>query len=113
MFITVIQIALTLFLIFALSRVFLRFRGGDVTRVGFVFWVTAFSFAIAVVVYPELSSRIAKAIGVGRGSDAVVYGSIAVLYYLVFRLYVYLEDVRHEITALVRKIALKEKKRHE
>lgn len=67
-----------------------------------------FGSAIVIVLFPSLSGAVAKFMGIGRGVDAIVYTSITLLFYLVFRLYVYLEDLRHEITDLVRKLALKE-----
>lgn len=103
---TIIQVILALFLLFALSRVFLRFRGGQIRATEFIFWALLFTTAILVVVLPTETTRLANSLGVGRGVDLVVYASIIMLFYLVFRLYVLLEDVRHEITELVRKIAL-------
>lgn len=104
---TLTQILLSIFLLFALSRVYLRFRGGDVSFFAFVFWTFVFGSAIVVVLFPSLSGKIAHLMGIGRGVDAIVYTSITILFYLVFRLYVYLEDVRHEITDLVQKLALR------
>lgn len=106
--ITITQIIITFFLLFALSRVYLRFKGGEVTLFGFFFWTILFGSAMLVVLYPGLSSDFAKALGIGRGADAIVYASIILLFYLVFRLYVYIQDIRYEITELVKKLALKE-----
>lgn len=103
----VIQVILIIFFLFALSRVFLRFRGRQIRAVEFVFWATVFIVAIVGVALPSEISKLALILGVGRGVDLIIYASIAVLFYLVFRLYVFLEDVRHEITEIVRKIALK------
>lgn len=111
MVITFTQIVLVLFLIFALSRVMLRFRSGEVNIMGFIFWSIIFGSAIVVVLFPELSGFLARLIGIGRGADAIVYSSIVILFYLVFRIYVYIEDLRHEITDLVRKIALENEKK--
>lgn len=108
---TLTQILLSLFLLFALSRVYLRFKGGNVSFFAFIFWTVVFGSAIVIVLFPFLSGRIANFMGIGRGVDAIVYTSIVLLFYLVFRLYVYLEDLRHEITDLVRKLALKEKEK--
>lgn len=103
----IIQIILIIFSLFALSRVFLRFKGGQIRAMEFVFWTTVFSVAIVGVSLPGEISKLAALLGVGRGVDLIIYASIAVLFYLVFRLYVFLEDVRHEITEVVRRIALK------
>lgn len=110
--ITITQIFLSLFLLFAISRVFLRFKGGDLSLFGFLFWSSLFSFAAVVVLLPNIATEIAQLLHIGRGTDAIVYISITLLFYLVFRLYIYLEDIRHEITELIQKIALKETKKH-
>ncbi len=105
---TITQIILSIFLLFALSRVYLRFRGGDVSLIGFIFWTCLFGSAVLIVLFPSFSGAIARFMGIGRGVDAVIYTSIVLLFYLVFRLYIYLQDIRQEITELVQKLALKE-----
>ena len=102
------QIFLAFFLLFALSRVFLRLRSSELSIIGFIFWSGIFGLAAIVVLFPGLTSGLARALGIGRGSDVVLYISIILLFYLVFRLYIYIEDLRHDITKIVKKIALKE-----
>lgn len=113
MILSLTQIILTTFLVFALSRVILRFRGGNVSIIGLVFWTFIFGSAITLVLFPFLSIDVAKKIGVGRGVDAVIYSSIILLFYLVFRLYVYIQDLRQEISKLIEKLALKDSKNHD
>lgn len=98
------------FIIFALSRVYLQFKNRQLKLSGFVFWMLLFTTAVIGTILPDELTRFANALGIGRGVDFVIYASIALLFYLVFRLYVYLEEVRHEITDVVRKIALREDK---
>lgn len=57
--------------------------------------------------WPKISDIIAHKIGVGRGVDALVYVSIVGLFYGMFRLYVKMEFLEHELTSLVRSLALK------
>lgn len=109
--ITITQIILTGFLLFALSRVVLRFKGGALTFTGFVFWCSLFCFAIIAVLIPDITSFIAKAIGINRGADAVIYTSLVLLFYLIFRLHIFIEDIKHEITDLVRRLAFQELKK--
>lgn len=66
--------------------------------------------ALAGVLEPGLTSYVARRLGIGRGTDVVLYLSIALLFYLIFRLSIALEEIRREITELVRKIALKDEK---
>lgn len=103
-----IQVILALFLVFALSRVVLRFQGGQIKFYEFAFWSILFLTAVVVVVLPDRVSQVARVLGIGRGVDLVIYASIVTLFYLVFRVYVLLEDIRHEVTEVVRGFALKE-----
>jgi small membrane protein len=103
-----IQILLILFLLFALSRVFLRARGGELRLGEFLFWGAVFTFALVGVVEPQFTSFVARKVGIGRGADVVIYASIALLSYLIFRTNVMFENMRHEITKLTQKMALYE-----
>ncbi len=106
-----IQIILILFLFFALSRVVLRLKDGGITFGAFLFWLVLWVLAIVTVLRPSFTTFLARKIGIGRGADAVLYLSIAILFYLIFRTNVIIENLRQEITRLTRKIALKEKEK--
>jgi len=86
---TAIQILLLAFVIFAISRVYLRLKEKVISTRVAIFWFLIWMAAL-----------------VGRGVDIIVYISLALLFYLVFRIYVMIEDLRHQITYLVREIAL-------
>ena len=105
----IIQIFLILFLLFALSRVILQVRFAKLSVGGFLFWSGLFVFALVGVIEPGLTSEAAKFLGIGRGTDVVLYLSIATVFYLIFRLSIVLEETRREITELVRRIALNQK----
>lgn len=106
---TIIQVILLVFLAFALSRVYLRLRDHKIKSVEFVFWIILFGGAVAGVIFPNEITNLARLLGIGRGVDLILYASIVTLFYLMFRAYVLMEDTRHEITELVRKIALDKK----
>ena len=91
----------------------LRYKSGEVSFRSLLFWTGIFGLAIISVLFPDITSEVANKAGITRGVDAVVYTSIALLFYLVFRLYVYLEDIRKEITTLIRMIAIKNKSSHD
>lgn len=107
-----IQILLIIFLLFAISRVILRLKDGNLTLGEFLFWFGLFAFALIGVLEPTFTSYVAQVLGIGRGADVVVYASIALLFYLIFRANIHLEETRHEITKLVSLIALQEKQPH-
>ncbi|OGG06447.1 hypothetical protein A3D05_04680 [Candidatus Gottesmanbacteria bacterium RIFCSPHIGHO2_02_FULL_40_24] len=108
---TFTQIFLSLFLLFAISRVVIRFREGILPLLGFAFWLAVFGFAIVIVLFPGLTSVLATVVGIGRGADFVIYVSVSLIFFLIFRLYIYLEDIRHDITEIITHLALENKKR--
>lgn len=104
-----IQILLSLFILFAVLKILGRFRAKEVTAGPLFFWLV-FWFAVGVVVWqPNLSTEVANRLGVGRGSDLVLYISVAVLFYVIFRLMVRLEKIEKNITRAVREISLNKK----
>lgn len=104
-----IQILLSLFVLFAVIKILGRFRAKEMTAGPLFFWLI-FWFAVLVVVWqPNLSTELANRLGVGRGSDLVLYVSVAVLFYLIFRLTVRLEKIERNITKIIREISLNRK----
>ena len=103
-----VQIIFGIFLLFALTRVLLRLKDGTLTFNSFLFWLIVFILAIVGVIKPELTTIVADWLGINRGSDVVVYASIMLMFYLIFRTNILLENLRHDLTQLVRSLALKD-----
>ena len=104
-----IQLVAIVFLIFAFSRVWLRAREGSVSWGMFLFWTLVWMLVLVAVIRPDLTTQLAKRLGIGRGVDVALYISIVLLFYLNFRSNVMIENLRHEITRLTRIIALDQK----
>jgi len=102
----IIQVILVLFIIFAVSKVALRYKDKIISLQELVLW-TIFWFLVGfVVIFPESTSYVANLVGVGRGVDLVIYLSVLILFYLVFRVLVRLDKTEKDITKVVRKVAL-------
>lgn len=104
----IIQIFIIAFAVFAVSRATWQFRKGTLTIAWLMLWVLFWIVAGVVAVLPQTTDVLARVVGVGRGADAVIYLSLIALFYIVFRVYVKIEDVEREITRLVRKLAVDE-----
>lgn len=91
-----------------MSRAVLRFKDNKLTRNELLFWMMMCVAVITTPLIPNLTSRVSNLFGIGRGMDVVVYLSIVALFYLMFRLYVKIENIHKEVTFLVRKIAITE-----
>ena len=100
------QILFTLFVLYALGSVYRRKRAGELGPIGFVFWFFFWVGAALFVWYPESTNVVARAFGIGRGTDFVLYVSLAVIFFVLFRLHVKLESLSRDVTKVVRDKAL-------
>jgi hypothetical protein len=103
-----IQLGFVIFILFAASRAVLRFKGGSLHIGALVFWISIWVTAAIAVFSPDQTTEVARLLGIGRGVDVVIYSAIALLFYLVFRLHVYLEEIRTQISTLIRELSLRE-----
>lgn len=106
-----VQLVLLLFVVFAASRAVLQFRGGSIRFGAMAFWLGVWAVALVAIFYPDETTKLARAVGIGRGVDVIVYASIAILFYLVFRLHVYMENLRTQVSSLIREVSLQEVQR--
>ncbi len=95
---------------YLLARLIQRRRQGKISlRRGLL--GAAVLLAVGVfMVFPELADRIAAAVGVetATGIDFLVYVAVGLAFFLLFRLFVRLDRVEHELTLLVRHLALRD-----
>lgn len=103
-----IQILLIAFMVFALSRVVVRYRGGELSPGMSLFWVVLWLVAGAVVLKPNSTTEVAHLLGVGRGVDLLFYVSITALFYFIFRLFIRFEKMERSLTEIVRHKALRD-----
>ncbi|MBI2596235.1 DUF2304 family protein [Candidatus Daviesbacteria bacterium] len=94
------------FAIFALSRAYLRFKERKLSSFAFIFWIFVWITGTVAIFFPDLTTKIAKFVGIGRGVDIVLYASIIIIFYLLFRIYIKIEDTQRQITQVARKVAL-------
>lgn len=106
----VIQIIAILFAIFAFSRVVLRLRDKSLTSKEFFFWGILWILLVLVAIAPSISIYIAKFLGITSGTGLLVYISIMLIFYLIFRIYVKMENLEQDMTKIVREISIKKKK---
>ncbi len=108
MTVTPIKVIVVLFVLFAYSRAFLRLRDNQISFREFMFWTVVWVGVLVVTFVPSILNYLSSRAGVGRGADLLVYLSILLLFYLTFRMYVKLDEVKEDVTKIVRKVALEE-----
>ncbi len=101
------KLLITIFVFFALSRLVLRFKEGKIPLVALIGWFLLWSSVELIVWIPAVTSSVAQILGIGRGADLIIYSSIIIIFYMIFRIYVKFEDMERQITQIVQTIALK------
>ena len=102
-----IQVIIIIFIVFALSRVLLRYRDGAITVKELLFWLVFWIAASVAVLLPQTTSFLANLVGVGRGVDLAIYVALVIIFYMMFRIFVRLEKIEQDITKVVREVGLK------
>jgi len=108
-----IQILGLIFAVFALFKIITQVKNNEITIESAIFWIFIWILVILIVVFPQTLSYLATLTGVERGVDVVIYIAIIMLFYLHYRLYIKMENIEREITAIVREIAILEKEEKE
>jgi len=101
-----IQIIISLFILFAVLRLVLRFRKTELKISEFVTWLVFWLAAAAAVWLPDFLTYVANLVGIGRGADLVLYMGVVVVFYLIFKIYIRLEKMERNITKVVRDDAM-------
>ena len=97
-----------LFILFAVSRTILRFKDGSITTGEMVFWVLFWATGAIALLLPGKTDQIAHLFGATSGVNIIIYVSIILIYYLVFRIYIKINALSHELTRLIRSLAINE-----
>ena len=103
-----IQIVLICFAVFAMSRVFIRYRRGGMRSLDLFLWLLFWTAVSVVAIHPDTTNLLANWLGVGRGVDTAIYLSLLTVFYLLFRAFGKLEDLNRQLTGVVRANALRE-----
>jgi small membrane protein len=63
--------------------------------------------AIVFILWPDVTTSIAKKLGVGRGADLIFYVSILIFWFVSLKLYARIRKLEQQFTKIVREDALK------
>ncbi|OIO20059.1 MAG: DUF2304 domain-containing protein [Candidatus Magasanikbacteria bacterium CG_4_9_14_0_2_um_filter_41_10] len=104
----IFQFLFILFSLFAIITVIKRKKDAVMSNVGTTFWIIFWMLTDVVVLFPDSTTLFANRLGIGRGSDLITYVSLAIVFFVLFRLHVKLHEIERDITSVVRKDALKD-----
>jgi small membrane protein len=64
--------------------------------------------AVTSILYPQLTTKVANLVGVGRGTDLVLYLLVAVFLYVTVGFYLRFRDLERQLTVIARRLAIDE-----
>ena len=103
-----IQFILAIVLLLALVVTWKRAQQTVISFREAVVWSVLWIAAGIVVLLPDTTSVLARLVGVGRGADLAMYAAVTLLFVLVFKLFLSLDRIERNLTALVQRDALRD-----
>lgn len=67
--------------------------------------------AIGLILFPDITQKIADVLGVGRGVDLIFYLCIMLFWFVLLKLYTKIRQLETLLTELIRKQSLQEEKK--
>jgi hypothetical protein len=105
--IVLIQVLLILVVVLVAARLF-RSRGERSQALRRIGLVALAGFAVVSILFPNVWNRIATVVGVGRGTDVVLYALVVAFLSSTVTTYIRFRDMETSYTRLARRIALDE-----
>ncbi|MBA4139001.1 MAG: DUF2304 domain-containing protein [Segetibacter sp.] len=100
---TPIQILLTTGVVLIALYMYVRIRKSVVDTVLIFLFLAV---GILFILFPEITNKLAKALGVNRGINLIFYTGFLILLFLILKLYARSKRLEQNLTELVRKISL-------
>jgi hypothetical protein len=105
--VVVIQVVLIAVVVLVVARLF-RSRGARAQAIRRIGLVVFAAFAAVSILFPDVWTRIANRLGVGRGTDLVLYALVVAFLSFTVTTYLRFRDLETNYTRLARRIALSE-----
>ena len=105
--VVIIQAVLIAVVVLVVARLF-RSRGARAQAIRRVGLVVFAAFAAVSILFPDVWTRLANKLGVGRGTDLVLYALVVAFLSFTVTTYLRFRDLETNYTRLARRIALTE-----
>lgn len=104
------QIIALIIIVWFASRLYWQKKNNHIGANEFLFWLIFWFVAAGLIIFIRYIDRLAVELGFSAsGIEILIYLSIVILFYFVFRLRLRFEKIEEDITSIVKNIALKNK----
>jgi hypothetical protein len=104
----IFSLLLTLFALGAWRKTWQQHRREHVSRYWFAVATVLWTVVIGVAWMPDVTTVVARSVGIGRGADLITYSAVVLLTYAVLRLIARQQELSRELTELTRVLAIKQ-----
>lgn len=102
----ILQIIVSIFVASNIWRIYSQLKSQKITITSFIWWLVLWLIVLVVFWVPDSTSYLALLLGITRGADLMIYASVLLIFYLLFKIFVRLNKIEESITKLVRQRAL-------
>jgi len=106
--INLFNIIVPLFALVMIAKAYSHFRRTEKSLREFITWIFIWGAIGYIGFNPDIVSRLSGFLGIKSGLNVIIFFSIIILFYIVFKLIIALEQTEMRITRLVRGMALKD-----
>lgn len=108
------QIIALIIIAFFLSRLFWQKHKQRINKAEFSFWLIFWALAAAAIIFIKWIDEFIAGLGFSsQGIDVLFYIAVILLFYLVFRIRLKLENIEKDLTHITRELAIKNAKKPE
>ena len=104
------QILVSLFVVLNIGRIIRQARVQKMTVSNVLAWTLLWLVVLVVFWLPDSTGYLANILGITRGADLMIYASVLLIFFLLFKIFIRLNKIEESITKLVRQRALDQNK---
>lgn len=108
-----LQIIALIFALIMIYFAYLHYRRGEINGIEILFWITAWTGAIFIALFPEIFRAFSGTIAISRAFDLAMIGGFTMVIPIVFISYIRTKRIEKKLEELVRKDSLKSIKSEE
>lgn len=101
------QLLLSTIIIFIIYKTIKSYQRGNLAKAFYLTWLFLWIGVLFFIFEQHILINIAHAIGISRGVDLIIYLSIILIFYLIYRIFSHLNDLNQKITKIIREEALR------
>lgn len=106
MFITTSQILLSAIILYILWRTYVAYKKKNLSESFVVVWGLFWIGVLILIFQQNFVSSVAHALGISRGVDLVIYISLIVIFFMLYKVLIVINELERQITQVVRKTAI-------